>query len=179
MRRASAAEMRVLRRGTLVIDPELPENDHIMRSLLTLLCGAILTMSQAALADPSAIEGTWLSGDGDGLIEIKVADPYPQKGSATFISARILGSAVEDPRRPGTDRLNPDPALRDRELIGLEIFEGFRYDGDGEWSGGFIYDPNSGRTYRGTLKLIDPDTLKVRGFIGISLIGRTETWKRR
>ncbi len=69
--------------------------------------------------------------------------------------------------------------MRDRLLVGLEIFNGFSYDGDGEWSGGSIYDPNSGKTYSCKLKLVDHDTLKVRGFIGISLIGRTETWKRK
>ena len=52
-------------------------------------------------------------------------------------------------------------------------------DGDGKWSGGFIYDPNSGKTYRGKLRLVDTNTLEVRGFIGISLIGRTETWTRQ
>ncbi|MDH3984403.1 MAG: DUF2147 domain-containing protein, partial [Gammaproteobacteria bacterium] len=57
--------------------------------------------------------------------------------------------------------------------------QNFRYDGNGEWSGGSIYDPNSGKTYRCKLRLVDPDTLKVRGFIGIALIGRTETWKRQ
>jgi len=52
-------------------------------------------------------------------------------------------------------------------------------DGDGEWSGGTIYDPNNGKTYSCKLKLTGPDTLKVRGYIGISLIGRSETWKRQ
>ena len=52
-------------------------------------------------------------------------------------------------------------------------------DGDGAWSGGFIYDPNSGKTYRGKIKLTDPDTLRLRGYIGISLLGRTEVWKRQ
>lgn len=52
-------------------------------------------------------------------------------------------------------------------------------DGDGRWSVGQIYDPNSGKTYSCKLKLIDRNTLYVRGYIGISLIGRTETWRRQ
>jgi len=52
-------------------------------------------------------------------------------------------------------------------------------DGNGAWSGGFICDPNSGKTYRGKLTLKDPNTIKLRGYIGISLIGRTETWARQ
>ncbi len=142
-----------------------------MRSTTGLLVALAALAASAASASPADIEGTWLSGDGDGLIRIEVTD--------TSISARIVGSPNDDPERPTTDVRNPDPKLRDRALIGLDIFSGFRYDGDGRWSGGFIYDPNSGKTYRCKLKLLDRDTLKVRGFIGISLIGRTETWHRR
>jgi uncharacterized protein (DUF2147 family) len=136
-----------------------------------MLMGLFLVTASSAHADPTAVEGTWLSGDGDGLIEVRVV--------GSEISATILGPAVENPERAKTDLQNPDPELRDRELIGLELFQGFQYDGDGEWSGGSIYDPNSGKTYRCNLKLTDHNTLKVRGFIGISLLGRTETWIRQ
>jgi uncharacterized protein (DUF2147 family) len=124
-----------------------------------------------ALASMNSIEGTWLSGDGDGLVEVRLVD-----GDLT---ATILGSPNSDPDRPRTDVHNPDPGLRNRPLVGLRIFAGFRHDGDGEWSGGTIYDPNSGNTYRCTLRLVDENTLKVRGYIGIPLIGRTETWTRQ
>ena len=143
-----------------------------VRRIFTTCC-LLLALSPGApvLASPADIAGTWLSGDGDGLIEIRV------DGSA--ISGKILGSPNDDPDRPTTDIRNPDPALRDRPLIGLDIFAGFTYEGDNRWAGGFIYDPNSGKTYRGKLHLVGSDTLEVRGFIGISLIGRTETWVRQ
>jgi uncharacterized protein (DUF2147 family) len=140
-----------------------------MKTLSVLLLA--LLFSVPALADPAAVAGTWLSGDGDGLIEVRV--------NGNEISATILGSPNEDPDRPTTDVHNPDSALRDQLLIGLEIFSGFNYDGDGKWSGGFIYDPNSGKTYRCKLKLKDRNTLKLRGYIGISLLGRTDVWARQ
>jgi uncharacterized protein (DUF2147 family) len=140
-----------------------------MKTLSVLLLA--LLFSVPALADPAAVAGTWLSGDGDGLIEVRV--------SGNEISGMILGSRNKDPDRPTTDIHNPDPALRDQLLIGLEIFSGFNYDGDGAWSGGFIYDPNSGKTYRCKLKLKDRNTLKLRGYIGISLLGRTDVWTRQ
>ena len=146
------------------------------------LLATLLVLAGTAFADPGDIQGTWLSGDGDGLIAIKVSTTYlpnGKKGADPFISATILGTPNEDPDRADTDEKNPDPALRSRKLVGLEIFRGFSYDGDGRWSRGFIYDPNSGKTYRCKLNLVDRDTLEVRGFIGISLIGRTETWKRQ
>lgn len=131
----------------------------------------LLATPLALAGEVGDVAGTWLSGDGDGLIAVRVSDAE--------IAATILGSPNKNEGRAKTDVKNPDPALRDRPLIGLQIFKGFRYDGNGEWSGGTIYDPNSGKTYRCKLKLVDPDTLNVRGYIGIALIGRTETWKRQ
>ena len=134
--------------------------------LLSLVSG--LAVASVGAGD---VAGTWLSGDGDGLVEIRLA--------GDGLSGIVLGSPNDDPSRPDRDRLNPDPALRDRPLKGLEIFSGFRYDGKGTWSGGRIYDPNSGNTYRCTIRVIDRNTLEMRGYIGIPLIGRTETWRRR
>ena len=68
--------------------------------------------------------------------------------------------------------------MRERLLTGLELFRGFSYDGDGRWTGGTIYDPNSGKTYRCIITWLDKDTLKVRGYIGVPMLGRTETWSR-
>ena len=140
-----------------------------MKTLSVLLFALLFVVP--AHADPATAAGTWLSGDGDGLMEIRV--------NGNEISATILGSPNKNPDRPTTDIHNPDPALRNQLLIGLEIFSGFNYDGDGAWSGGFIYDPNSGKTYRCKLKLKDRNTLKLRGYIGISLLGRTDIWTRQ
>jgi len=130
-----------------------------------------ITFVAPAHADPAAVAGTWMNEDGDGLIEIRI--------DGQDIRGTIIGSPIEDPERPTTDIHNPDAALRDRPLVGLTILSGFSYDGDGAWSGGFVYDPNNGKTYRAKLKLADRNTLKLRGYIGISLLGRTETWTRQ
>ena len=60
----------------------------------------------------------------------------------------------------------------------MTIMSGFTYDGDGRWSGGRIYDPNSGKTYKATIRQVDANTIKLRGYIGISLFGRSDTWTR-
>ena len=131
----------------------------------------LVGLSQGHADGPPQIDGIWLSGDGDGWIEISV--------SATGLSGVIAGSPNASEERPDTDEKNPDPALRDRPLIGLNLFAGFEYDGDGRWKGGTIYDPNSGKTYRCIVTIVDSDTLKVRGYVGVPLLGRTETWSRR
>ena len=77
--------------------------------------------------------------------------------------------------KPLMDKNNPDQAKQGQPVLGLEILNGFEFDKD-EWNDGHIYDPESGKTYSCTLSLKDPHTLKVRGYIGISLLGRTEIW---
>jgi uncharacterized protein (DUF2147 family) len=63
-------------------------------------------------------------------------------------------------------------------LRGITILQGFHYAGEQVWQGGTIYDPNSGKTYKSTITLVDRNTLKVRGFVGVSLFGRSHTWTR-
>ena len=143
-----------------------------MRRAPCLAIAAGLLASPAALvAEPGEIEGTWINGDGDGLIELVIEDGELQ--------GRIVGSTDDpDNLRPARlDEKNPDPALRSRKLIGLIFLSGFRFD-DGRWTGGRIYDPNSGNTYRGTIRVIDRETLSLRGYVGLPLFGRSDTWKR-
>ncbi|HSJ98060.1 MAG TPA: DUF2147 domain-containing protein, partial [Myxococcota bacterium] len=75
---------------------------------------------------------------------------------------------------------NSDPALRARPVAGLTILRALRPSPDvpSEWSGGEIYDPSSGRTYRAVLELDGPDRLRVRGYLGVRLLGRSTTWVR-
>jgi uncharacterized protein (DUF2147 family) len=88
---------------------------------------------------------------------------------------------LKNPTENGKQRMdgnNPDKTKQSNPIIGLLILTGFRFDGDDEWKGGDIYDPESGKTYSSYLYLNDKNTLKVRGYVGISLFGRTETWTR-
>ena len=133
----------------------------------------VLTLTQVRADDVSRIEGTWLNQDGDGWIELTIVD-----GELTG----VIAGSPQDPDNRDPSRLddkNPEPDLRSRPLLGLTILTGFTQEADGRWVGGRIYDPNSGNTYRGTITVIDDDTLDLRGFVGISLFGRTETWRRR
>jgi uncharacterized protein (DUF2147 family) len=83
-----------------------------------------------------------------------------------------------DNGKPKVDGNNPDKSKRRNPVMDLVLLSGFKFDGDDEWKGGDIYDPESGKTYDSYLYLKDNNTLKVRGYIGISLFGRTETWIR-
>jgi uncharacterized protein (DUF2147 family) len=78
------------------------------------------------------------------------------------------------------DDENPDKALRNRPIVGLQLLKNFTYnEKNGEWSGGTIYDPDSGKTYNCFMKF-DGNKLKIRGFIGAAWmgLGRTATWTK-
>ncbi|WP_303310069.1 DUF2147 domain-containing protein [Hymenobacter sp. BT730] len=114
----------------------------------------------------TAIVGRWQPADKRGMLEI-----YERQG-------RFYGKVVGPTKPRRLDTHNPDPKLRTRPMLGAVILKNFRYDGQGTWKDGTIYDPNSGNTYSSTLKLRNANTLVVRGYIGISLLGRTVTWTR-
>ena len=70
---------------------------------------------------------------------------------------------------------------KDKPILGMTIIRNMKQSGDDKtlFEGGDILDPNNGKVYKSKMKLIDGGSkLEVRGFIGISLLGRTQTWVR-
>ena len=91
---------------------------------------------------------------------------------------QALDEPMDREGQPKKDKNNPNPALRDRPLVGAEMMTGFRRKNDIVWTGGSIYDMRDGRTYRGRLTLAEDGTLKVRGYLGTPIIGQTVVWTR-
>ena len=91
------------------------------------------------------------------------------------ICAKLIAISKDAPGR--VDAENPDPALRGRPLCGLQIGKDFQPKGADRAQGGELYDPKSGKTYTGSMTR-EGDKLKLRGYVGIPLFGRTETWNR-
>jgi uncharacterized protein (DUF2147 family) len=85
---------------------------------------------------------------------------------------------LNDAGQPKADIHNKDAALRPRPLCGLPMLGNFSEDDRNHWKGGWIYDPESGKTYKSVMHLADDGTLHVRGYIGITLIGRSSVWTR-
>jgi len=119
-----------------------------------------------------AVIGIWLTQDKDSKIKIY------KKGNKYY--GKIVW--LKEPNRrgkPKVDDKNPDSKKQDRAIMGLVILKRFVYDDDYEWEDGEIYDPKSGKTYSCNMELSkDKKTLEVRGYIGISLFGRTAVWTR-
>ena len=123
------------------------------------------------------ILGVWITAKGKAHVEISsTEDGYT--GRITWLKDPFYPDDDEKGMggRPKVDRENSDPDLRQQTIEGLRIMEGFLYAGDGEWKGGTIYDPEKGKTYKCKIWLTPEGALKVRGFIGFSLFGRTEEW---
>lgn len=139
-----------------------------LRALKRLLFTCLITLSGIAAANPSTSEGEWYTEGGDGIVKLSIQADKTLKGV-------IIASRTPDAK----DTENPDPAKRNDSVIGMTILQDLTYDKDGEWVGGTIYDPISGNTYKLQTKLAEPNVLELRGFIGISLIGRTSVWHRK
>ena len=96
------------------------------------------------------------------------------------LSGKVI--ALREPRTPTgqnlTDIHNPDPAKRERPIVGLVFMSGFTRKSDKRWENGTIYDPKNGATYSCFIELDGRERIKVRGFIGISIVGRTDVWTR-
>jgi len=129
-----------------------------------------LQVTLAAADDRDAVKGFWAS-EGSIFVIFEEAD---------LLHARIIAlknpvyRVDEQPDRAGQVRLddnNPDPALRKRPIIGLQMFDGHQYE-DSRWRGE-IYDPESGNTYQSRLKLTRDGRLEIRGYIGVPLFGRS------
>lgn len=118
------------------------------------------------------IVGTWLTGGKEPAKVMIYRSGEKYYGKITWL---------QNPAENGKQRVdgrNPDKAKRNTPVVGLVILTGFKFNGDDEWKGGAIYDPESGKTYSSYMYLKDKNTLKVRGYAGVSLFGRTVTWVR-
>jgi uncharacterized protein (DUF2147 family) len=119
------------------------------------------------------IIGIWLNQEGTGKVQIfKVGSTYYGK----IVWLKEPNDSVTG--KPRTDKENPDPKLKTAPLMGLVNLKGFSFDGKDEWKDGTIYDPKNGKTYSCFIRFDGPERLKIRGYIGISLLGRTTLWTR-
>ncbi|WP_114749518.1 DUF2147 domain-containing protein [Pleomorphovibrio marinus] len=138
--------------------------------ILLVVSVAFASIFTLSAQDKNAIKGEWFNEEKEGRIEIS-------EENGKFYGKLIWLKEPKEDGKPKTDKNNPDKSKRDRPLKGLRILEGFEYK-NGSWENGEIYDPKSGKTYSCIMKLKNRDTLEVRGYVGISLIGRTTTWTR-
>jgi uncharacterized protein (DUF2147 family) len=142
----------------------------IKKLILTLYLLPVLLLAQTS--DGDRVLGTWQTGSGKGRIQIT---RYGDKYGGKLVWLREPNDAQGKPK---LDEKNPDPAKRSNPKLGLNNLLGFTYEGNGKYEDGTIYDPENGKTYKCLMELVDDNTLKVRGYVGFSLLGRTDVWTR-
>jgi uncharacterized protein (DUF2147 family) len=130
--------------------------------------GVFASMSRdAAAASP---EGAW---NIDGLATVQIFR------CADAFCGRVLGlTPGSDASRPYLDRHNQDQTRRQRPLCGLIIMGGLRPDGADQWTGGWFYNPDDGRTYKLSAELTSPDKLVALIYLGMKFFGRSKVARR-
>jgi len=120
---------------------------------------------EATTPPPDAIVGEWWTEGKEGRVR------FVHGPDGTYSGILVGGND------PGADVNNKDPALRKRSLLGIVLMWHLRPD-DGEYVDGYVYNPRNGETYRMKAEVTGKTTLKIRGYLGISLFGQSQTWTR-
>ena len=143
-----------------------------MRLLISLIiCLIVLIPVYAQEKSSTEITGHWLTQKQDAIVEIFV------RNDLFYGKIVWLDEPFEENGIPKKDNNNRDISKREDLIMGLEVLKDFRQKKKNKWSGGSIYDPDNGKTYSCKIKQ-NNETLNIRGYVGISLLGRTEIWTR-
>ena len=146
-----------------------------MKSLFTLSILLLMSFSIMAQDEAEKISGTWFNTVATAKIQIYKTTSGHYAGKICWIKEPI----DSETGKPEVDKRNPDKSKQTTPVLDLVIMKAFSYNREDKvWQHGTIYDPKSGKVYSCKMELTDDNTLKVRGYLGISLLGRTETWKR-
>ena len=138
-----------------------------MKKFVTIIC-----LLFVASINAQTIFGKWNSTNDDTGEVDSVVEVYEKDGKAF---AKII--EIKDPNRQNAVCTECKGDNKGKRILGLNILTGLEKDGD-EWSGGEILDPRNGKVYKCYIELVEPNKLKIRGYIGFSLIGKTKYWKR-
>ena len=121
--------------------------------------------------------GLWKTIDDETKKEKSIVEIYEIEGKLHGKIIKIFKAPEED-QNPKCDKCKGD--MKDQPVIGLEILKKLKKSSDTTWNDGDITDPNNGKTYSCKIEMIESgNKLNVRGFIGFSLLGRTQVWEKQ
>jgi uncharacterized protein (DUF2147 family) len=129
-------------------------------------------MGSGAQGAPPSPTGMWVTESGRAAVDIEACDDK-LCGAIAWMK-----EPLNEQGKPKTDIHNSDESQHARPLCGLKLLWGFSPEGDGSWSGGQIYDPATGDTYSSNFHVQPDGSLRVRGYLGISLFGKSQVWTR-
>ena len=132
-----------------------------------------LFIATSVVAQKDRLEGRWYNAEKTAKIQIYLAKDNKFWGKIVWLK-EMNGKDG----KPRVDEHNTKESLRTRPLMNLPLLKEFEKKGNDTYSNGTIYDPKNGKTYSCTITYRSDKELGIRGYIGISLIGRTTTWTR-
>ncbi|MEL6671581.1 MAG: DUF2147 domain-containing protein [Bacteroidota bacterium] len=152
--------------------------NKVKKSLLISACFALF-LGFVAMSDLQAqsVLGKWKTIDDETGDVKSIVELY-------MVGEKVHGKVVQLFRKPDED---PDPVCDEcddddprynKKVLGMEILTGLEKESNEEWEDGDILDPKNGSVYSCYIELVEPDKLKVRGYLGVSLLGRTQYWYR-
>ena len=133
----------------------------------------LTTMLPFSSATAVKIIGTWATEEGKSHVAIASC------GEKLCGSIIWLKEPLDEKGQPRHDANNPDTELRSRRILGLPLLANFTAGDESDvWENGSIYNPEDGEVYSCTITFLDSNTLKVRGYVGLPLLGKTQVWTR-
>jgi len=129
----------------------------------------VLATASGARGAAAEVTGLWLSEKGKVAVELFACDDH-LCGRIAWMADPYDGAGLK------RDTHNPDPAERDRPWCGMIVITGLERSGGARWEDGGYY-PKHGRRYDLNIKRVG-DRLRMRAFLGLDMLGRTETWRR-
>ena len=151
-----------------------------MRVLIVIAALLVPVTAVSGAENAHDATGYWLTENEKAIVRFEPCEG----GTGSSLKPQICGQIVwtRNPRGPDgklkLDEKNPDESLRGRALCGLPLIGGLKPASDAALEDGWIYNPRSGKTYDAKAELVSADKLKLRGFLGISLLGSNQVWTR-
>ncbi|MDX2046511.1 MAG: DUF2147 domain-containing protein [Chitinophagaceae bacterium] len=142
-----------------------------MKKLIVFAAFLVGSFTGALAQDADAVKGVWMNDDKDAKVEI-------YKSGNSYFGKIIWGKDMYEPdgKTPKKDSKNTNAEMRNRSMINMVILSDFTFN-NGEWTGGELYNPKNGKTYKSKMKLTG-ENLEIRGYVGSPMFGKTTTWTK-
>lgn len=144
----------------------------LFSAAIGLATGAVFASSAMAQSDPVEL-GIWYNHTGKGAVQVYrcMQDPSRLCGRIVWLKKK-----TNDQGEPLTDGRNPKSSLRSRPICGLPVLGNLQRSSDGEWKGGWVYDPEKGQAFTASIRAKSADVLTMTGYKGIFF--KSYGWKR-
>ncbi len=134
------------------------------------LCTVPIVAGADRSADPA--HGYWLTENRKAIVRLAPCG-FDTCGQMVWVE-----NAVDNTGQPKRDVKNTDAAKRQRPICGLELVGGLIKADEGTWQDGWLYNPRDGGTYSAEIRTVSQSELEVRGYLGISVLGKSQIWTR-